>query len=74
MELASFGTSSKGWAAECGARAGWLELVRAQPCVRRAFAAARSYVHCPSVLGQCALDCIVRLSPFQSLFIVQPAI
>lgn len=64
MELASFGTSSKGWAAECGARAGWLELVRTQPGVLRAFAAARSYLHCPSVLGQCVLDCIVRLSPF----------
>nr|XP_026487252.1 alanine aminotransferase 1-like isoform X1 [Vanessa tameamea] len=60
MELASFSTSSKGWAAECGLRAGFVELPRLDPRVRAAFEATRGLQQCPSVLGQCALDCIMR--------------
>ncbi|XP_046969031.1 alanine aminotransferase 2-like isoform X2 [Vanessa cardui] len=60
MELASFSTSSKGWAAECGLRAGYVELPRLAPRVRAAFEASRALQQCPSVLGQCALDCIMR--------------
>lgn len=59
MELASFVTCSKGWAAECGLRAGFMEVVRLQPGVRAALNAARAVAQCPSVLGQIALDCVV---------------
>ncbi|CAH2039109.1 unnamed protein product, partial [Iphiclides podalirius] len=60
MELASFVTCSKGWAAECGLRAGFLELVRLQGQVAAAFGRTRALRQCPGVLGQCALHCIVR--------------
>lgn len=59
MELASFLTCSKGWAAECGLRAGYVELLRLQPRVAAAFSTARAVMQCPSVLGQCILDCVV---------------
>lgn len=59
MELASFVTLSKGWAAECGLRAGFAELVRLDPAVECAFRAARAVMQCPTVLGQCALLCVV---------------
>lgn len=59
MELASFVTASKGWAAECGLRAGYVELTRLAPCVRAAFSTARAVMQCPTVLGQCILDCVV---------------
>ncbi|CAG9794119.1 unnamed protein product [Diatraea saccharalis] len=52
MELASFLTCSKGWAAECGLRSGYVELLRLQPAVRKAFDAARGVMQCPTVLGQ----------------------
>lgn len=61
MELASFVTCSKGWAAECGLRAGFLELVGLQREVAAAFARTRALRQCPGVLGQCALHCIVSL-------------
>ncbi|CAK1544806.1 unnamed protein product [Leptosia nina] len=60
MELASFVTCSKGWAAECGLRGAFLELTRLSPPVRSVFAASRGVMQCPTVLGQCVLDCIVR--------------
>ncbi|CAH1638462.1 unnamed protein product [Spodoptera littoralis] len=60
MELASFLTCSKGWAAECGLRAGYVELVRLQPRVAAAFSTARAVMQCPSVLGQCILDCVMK--------------
>ncbi|XP_041986409.1 alanine aminotransferase 1-like [Aricia agestis] len=60
MELASFVTSSKGWAAECGARAAFVELCRVAPRVLVAFNAARAVAQCPSVLGQCVIDCVVK--------------
>ncbi|XP_068618310.1 alanine aminotransferase 1-like [Battus philenor] len=60
MELASFMTLSKGWAAECGLRAGLVELVRLQAGVAAAFRSARAVMQCPTVLGQCALHCVVR--------------
>ncbi|XP_052741770.1 alanine aminotransferase 1 [Bicyclus anynana] len=60
MELASFVTCSKGWAAECGLRAGFMEAVRLQEGVRAALEAARAVAQCPSVLGQCALDCVMK--------------
>ncbi|CAG4946232.1 unnamed protein product [Parnassius apollo] len=60
MELASFVTCSKGWAAECGLRAGWAELVRLQRDVAAAFRTARAVMQCPTVLGQCAVDCTVK--------------
>ncbi|XP_045495845.1 alanine aminotransferase 1-like [Colias croceus] len=60
MELASFVTSSKGWAAECGLRAGFVELLRVAAPVLSAFRAARAVMQCPNVLGQCVLDCVMR--------------
>lgn len=61
MELASFLTCSKGWAAECGLRSGYVELLRLQPRVKAAFVAARGVMQCPTVLGQCVLDCVVSM-------------
>ncbi|XP_073946732.1 alanine aminotransferase 2-like [Choristoneura fumiferana] len=60
LELASFMTASKGWAAECGARAALVDIPRLAPQARAAFEDARARAHCPSLLGQCALDCIVK--------------
>ncbi|RVE45199.1 hypothetical protein evm_010140 [Chilo suppressalis] len=60
MELASFVTCSKGWAAECGLRSGYVELVRLQARVRAALQAARGVMQCPTVLGQCVLDCVMK--------------
>lgn len=59
MELASFVTCSKGWATECGLRSGYVELVRMAPKVAAVFSTARSVMQCPTVLGQCILDCVV---------------
>ncbi|KAL0871554.1 hypothetical protein ABMA27_004089 [Loxostege sticticalis] len=60
MELASFLTCSKGWAAECGLRSGYVELLRLQPRVKAAFVAGRGVMQCPTVLGQCVLDCVMK--------------
>lgn len=61
MELASFVTLSKGWSAECGLRSGYVELVRLNPDVEQAFRTARAVMQCPTVLGQCALHCVVSI-------------
>nr|XP_032520723.1 alanine aminotransferase 1-like [Danaus plexippus plexippus] len=58
LQLSSFMTCSKGWAAECGLRAGVLELVSLEPRVISALEAARSTQQCASVLGQCVVDCV----------------
>ncbi|XP_047027242.1 alanine aminotransferase 1-like isoform X1 [Helicoverpa zea] len=58
MELASFVTCSKGWAAECGQRAGFVELRAA--AAAPAFRVARAVMQCPNVLGQCILDCVMQ--------------
>lgn len=72
MELASFLTCSKGWAAECGLRSGYVELVNLQPRVRHAFNTARAVMQCPTVLGQCVLDCVVsKTLKFIKMFIEQ---
>ncbi|XP_075978821.1 alanine aminotransferase 1-like [Anticarsia gemmatalis] len=60
MELASFMSCSKGWAAESGLRSGFVELVRLEPKVAAAFSTARGVMQCPSVLGQCIMDCVVK--------------
>ncbi|XP_014371068.2 alanine aminotransferase 1 [Papilio machaon] len=60
MELGSVLTCSKGWAAECGLRAGLLELVRVHPGVVAAFCTARALMQCPTVLGQAALLCVMK--------------
>lgn len=60
MELASFLTASKGWAAECGLRSGYVELLHLQPSVQKTFNIMRSVMQCPSVLGQCILDCVMK--------------
>lgn len=60
MELASFGTASKGWVAEAGLRAGWAELARLAGAAAAALRIARAAQQCPSVLGQCVLHCLVK--------------
>ncbi|XP_059057985.1 alanine aminotransferase 2-like [Achroia grisella] len=59
MELASFATCSKGWAAECGLRAAFVELVGLRPEALAALRASRAVMQCPTVLGQCVLDCVM---------------
>lgn len=59
MELSSFVTCSKGWAAECGFRSGYVELVRLDPHVQQGFSTSRGVMQCPNVLGQCLMDCVV---------------
>lgn len=61
MQLASFATCSKGWAAESGLRAGFVELVGLNGKVAAAFERVRSLLQCPGVLGQCAVHCLVRV-------------
>ncbi|GBP08681.1 Alanine aminotransferase 1 [Eumeta japonica] len=60
VELASFFTCSKGWAVECGLRAGYVELIGLEPAVRNAFESSRALGQCPGVLGQCLLECAVN--------------
>ncbi|XP_047993398.1 alanine aminotransferase 2-like [Leguminivora glycinivorella] len=60
MELASFITASKGWAAECGTRAGLAEIPRLSETARKAFEASRAVAQCPNLLGQVALDCVME--------------
>ncbi|KAI5632404.1 aminotransferase class I and II domain-containing protein [Phthorimaea operculella] len=60
LEMASFMTASKGWAAECGLRGAFMELQGIQPAARTALLKSRGVMQCPNILGQIALDCILR--------------
>lgn len=60
MEMASISSCSKGWATESGLRCGFMELVGLAPEVIAAFQNVRNILQCPSVLGQCALYCVVN--------------
>ncbi|KAJ2943490.1 hypothetical protein O0L34_g16597 [Tuta absoluta] len=55
LEMASFMTASKGWAAECGLRGALMELQGVQPAVRTALLKSRGVMQCPNILGQIAL-------------------
>lgn len=60
MELASFMSCSKGYMGECGLRGAYCELVNFDADVIANFTKCISAMLCPSVLGQCLLDCVVK--------------
>lgn len=60
MELASFMSTSKGYAGECGVRGGCVELFNLSPDVRRIFDLILQTHLCPSAIGQVVLDCIAK--------------
>lgn len=53
-------TLSKGWAAECGLRAAYIELCGLPPKVHLTFLASRALMQCAPVLSQCALQCALN--------------
>ncbi|EEB17477.1 Alanine aminotransferase, putative [Pediculus humanus corporis] len=60
MELASFMSCSKGYMGECGLRGAYCELLNFDPDVMANFSKCISSMLCPTVLGQCLLDCVVK--------------
>ncbi|GLH05999.1 Alanine aminotransferase 2 [Gryllus bimaculatus] len=60
MELASFMSSSKGYMGECGMRGAYAEVINLQPDVQAMFLKSITASLCPTVLGQIALDCVVK--------------
>ncbi|CDW58192.1 alanine aminotransferase [Trichuris trichiura] len=60
MELASFHSASKGYMGECGLRGGYAEIVNMHPEVLTQFKKSISAKLCSSVLGQIAMDCVVK--------------
>ncbi|KAK6617941.1 hypothetical protein RUM43_014170 [Polyplax serrata] len=60
MELASFMSCSKGYMGECGLRGAYSELVNFDSDVMANFSKCISAMLCPTVLGQCLLDCVVK--------------
>lgn len=60
IELASVMSASKGFMGECGLRGGYCELVNFDPSVKAMFFKMLSARLCSSILGQIALDCIVK--------------
>lgn len=60
MELASFMSCSKGYMGECGLRGGYVEVVNMCPQVKAMYLKAISAMLCPTVLGQIALDVVVK--------------
>lgn len=60
MEIASFHSTSKGYMGECGARAGYYELVNVDPLVRAELQKLSSAQLCSSVMGQACLDVVVN--------------
>uniref|UniRef100_A0A5S6QBY0 alanine transaminase n=1 Tax=Trichuris muris TaxID=70415 RepID=A0A5S6QBY0_TRIMR len=60
MELASFHSASKGYMGECGLRGGYAEIVNMDPDVFAQFKKSISAKLCSSVLGQIAVDCVVK--------------
>lgn len=60
MELASFMSASKGYMGECGLRGGYVEIINLDPAVKSVLLKSVSAKLCSSVLGQCAMDCVVN--------------
>ncbi|XP_027205077.2 alanine aminotransferase 2-like [Dermatophagoides pteronyssinus] len=60
IELASVMSASKGYMGECGLRGGYCELVNFDQSVKAMFYKMLSARLCSSILGQIALDCIVK--------------
>lgn len=60
MEIASFYSTSKGFMGECGARAGFFEVVNMDPGVKAELKKLSSAQLCSSVLGQVCMDTVVN--------------
>ncbi|XP_017493625.1 PREDICTED: alanine aminotransferase 2-like [Rhagoletis zephyria] len=60
LELASLMSASKGYMGECGIRGGYMEMEHFDPAVKAVFFKQISARLCSPVIGQCAIDCIVR--------------
>ncbi|GLH05997.1 Uncharacterized protein GBIM_11527 [Gryllus bimaculatus] len=60
MELASFMSSSKGYMGECGMRGGYAEVINLQSGVKAMYLKSISANLCSTVLGQIAMDCVVK--------------
>lgn len=60
VELVSLMSASKGFMGECGLRGGYMEMVNFDPAVQAVFFKQISARLCSSIIGQLAIDCIVR--------------
>jgi len=60
MELASFMSTSKGYMGECGIRGGYAEVVNMDADVKAMLLKSISAKLCPTVVGQAAMDCVVK--------------
>ncbi|CAF0921866.1 unnamed protein product, partial [Brachionus calyciflorus] len=60
MEIGSFYSTSKGFMGECGARAGFFEVVNMDPKVKVELRKLSSAQLCSSVLGQVCMDTVVN--------------
>ncbi|XP_054165907.1 alanine aminotransferase 2-like [Oppia nitens] len=73
LELVSMMSASKGFMGECGLRGGYLEICNFDPQVKAVFFKMLSARLCSSILGQIAMDCVVKPpvkgSPSYDIFI-----
>lgn len=60
LELVSLMSASKGYMGECGLRGGYMELENFHPEVRAILTKQISARLCSALIGQLAMDCIVR--------------
>lgn len=60
VQMASFHSISKGYMGECGLRGGYAELYNWDPSIKAEFMKLLSARLCPTVLGQAAMDCVVK--------------
>ncbi|EJW71986.1 hypothetical protein WUBG_17107 [Wuchereria bancrofti] len=60
IELCSFHSCSKGYMGECGLRGGYVEVLNVDPKVFSHLQKMTSAKLCSTVLGQCAMDCVVK--------------
>jgi alanine transaminase len=59
IQMASFYSTSKGFVGECGARAGYFEIVNLDADVKAQFKKLQSTQLCSSILGQACMDALV---------------
>ncbi|CAG2122906.1 unnamed protein product, partial [Medioppia subpectinata] len=60
LELVSMMSASKGFMGECGLRGGYLEITNFDAQVKAMFLKMLSARLCSSILGQIAMDCVVK--------------
>uniref|UniRef100_A0A1I7VCD4 alanine transaminase n=1 Tax=Loa loa TaxID=7209 RepID=A0A1I7VCD4_LOALO len=60
MELCSFHSCSKGYMGECGLRGGYVEVINVEQEVFNHLQKMTSAKLCSTILGQCAMDCVVK--------------